>query len=235
MKRRGFTLIEVLVVIAIILALAAILLPVLGTARGMARRVGCAAHLKQFGAAFSMYLQDWDEVYPSPGGRPYYGHCWDQGPGGVEPYIKNRGMKLASIWCCPEWKGPHEAQYEPRTYGMNSMLRNPPDIEPYYVAIFAWRTLPASQVVVPAQTILLYEGIPDMIQGWVGYVGRCGDWTQVRGYDRKPDPAKWRSDEPWHGKQNNYLFCDGHVKAMAPEKERPTPENNLWFVRRWRE
>ena len=47
-KRRGFTLVEMLVVITIIAILIAILLPALGAARERARSTSCKANLKQF-------------------------------------------------------------------------------------------------------------------------------------------------------------------------------------------
>lgn len=66
-KSRGFTLVEMLVVIAVIAILAAFLLPVLARAKEKARRVQCANHLRQWALAFSFYVEDNEQYIPREG------------------------------------------------------------------------------------------------------------------------------------------------------------------------
>jgi prepilin-type N-terminal cleavage/methylation domain-containing protein/prepilin-type processing-associated H-X9-DG protein len=64
MQKPGFTLLELLVVVAIVAILAAILFPVLAQARESARTTACLNHLRQVGAAFALYVQDYDDRLP---------------------------------------------------------------------------------------------------------------------------------------------------------------------------
>jgi general secretion pathway protein G len=60
----GFTLVELLIVLGILSLLMAIVFPVFGAARGMARRTQCISNLRQLGQAISMYASDYDELFP---------------------------------------------------------------------------------------------------------------------------------------------------------------------------
>lgn len=86
-RPRGFTLVELLVAIAIIAILAAILFPVFAQAREAARGTTCSTNLRQLGIALQMY------------GRDHDGRCPPQSVGLgalVIPYVNG-----AAIFYCP--------------------------------------------------------------------------------------------------------------------------------------
>jgi len=101
----GFTLIELLVVIAIIAILAAILFPVFAQAREKARQVSCLSNMKQLGTALLMYVQDYDEQFPSGSKLSF-----PNGPGTINPVNYGVGWagqiypytKSAQIVKCPD-------------------------------------------------------------------------------------------------------------------------------------
>lgn len=62
---RGFTLVELLVVIGIIAVLISILLPALGQTRESANRIKCSSNLRQAGQAFQLFANEHDGWFPS--------------------------------------------------------------------------------------------------------------------------------------------------------------------------
>jgi len=99
-EARGFTLIEMLVVIAIIAVLASILLPVLSGAREKARQTQCLARLHQIQLAMNQYYQD-HRHYPGP--PVLAGAEWD---GGISTLIRENLITSAEAIC------PDDADYK---------------------------------------------------------------------------------------------------------------------------
>jgi len=98
-QNKGFTLVELLVVISIIATLAAILFPVLAKAREQSKCTVCQSNMKQISLALSMYIQDYDgafPVQPYDSGVPGSGvdnwkdpAAYPNWARSLEPYIRN--------------------------------------------------------------------------------------------------------------------------------------------------
>jgi len=121
----GFSLIELLVVIAIIALLLAILSPALTEARDRARRIACAANLRQLGAAIHLYAHDFDDSIPfGPAGRPVTGSNFytitgnvtsllsleDGAPVGLGLLLKDYLSHQPLVLFCPGADQPSEAK-----------------------------------------------------------------------------------------------------------------------------
>lgn len=99
----GISLIELLIVVAMIALLLGIVFAATASVREKGRQTVCISNLRQIGMAISMYRQDWSGG--DPNGRMEY---WQLGlpPGPVvklqlDPYVKNR-----EIWLCPNDSSP---------------------------------------------------------------------------------------------------------------------------------
>lgn len=210
-NQSGFTLTELLVVLAILAVLAAVLFPVLHSAREKAWETTCASNLHQLGLAVEMYLQDNDETFPVSfvAGREGPDLSWRES---VQPYVRNTG-----ILTCPasEHRGPKADELPPEaraSYALNAWL-SPPDL----TARGGGRGEPAALGAVgdSSGTIMLcdagYSNAPVALD-WDHYL--------ALGMQEQPLPT-----ERHHGAAN-FCFVDGHVKMM-PESATRSPEY-LW-------
>ena len=89
----AFTLIELLIVVAIVASLAALLLPALLSAKDSAHTIWCVSNLKQWGVAIEVFVSDTVGRYPVP--------SWNTGNNGwedeIQPYIMPGGMNATSL------------------------------------------------------------------------------------------------------------------------------------------
>lgn len=199
--KRAFTLIETLIVIAIISILAGILFPVFAIAREKARSASCQSNLRQIGTAVTMYVGDYGRYpYAVDPVDKYAPEIW-QGQTDAEgvplsemellhdvldPYIKN-----GELWHCPSDTGFDQPDEIP--WRLNNESTYPSCFGKYHSSYFyrtqlAFLRLSDDFLKFPAQTNLIFDG--------------HGDWHAKGGLSRRQ-------------KRYNVLFADGHVKNIG--------------------
>ncbi len=133
-QRKGFTLIEILVVISIITLLIALLLPTLQRVKQQARAVACQSNLRQWSLVFSMYDKDYegrfcagcreietnDPRHWAMALRPYYYHDRQMTlcPSAIKPYGEG-GKVPFGAWRGPWWRERDRASF---SYGLNGWV-----------------------------------------------------------------------------------------------------------------
>lgn len=241
-RRAGFTLVELLVVIAVIGLLAAILFPVFARARAKAQQTTCLSNVKQFAAAFELYLSDWDDAYPSVGNywaNNSRGSDWVRViqpgvPGAVAAeqgslysYVKNN-----NVFICPsggltgqKYVDPGGREWTRPSYPMNSNLADNT----------TWLGIGLSQVGYPTKTFLLVEENDSRI----GMM--TGDWNDGTFYAPPAAPVSYDKPPGEPGGNDRHfgggmaLFADGHAKwlgydALVPWRSLAAAGRNLaWY------
>lgn len=139
-RGRAFTLLDVLVSIAVIAILIAILAPTLSKVQETSRRVVCASNLRQAGLAVQMYADDWRGLLPpSAFLRGEEGESAEMMTLRLSPDVRIRvtrdgwdGLGLlyraeylpaAGVYYCPSHHGDHPYQvYEPQWQGASGEI-----------------------------------------------------------------------------------------------------------------
>jgi prepilin-type N-terminal cleavage/methylation domain-containing protein/prepilin-type processing-associated H-X9-DG protein len=210
-KRRGFTLIEVLVVIGIVALLAAVLFPVYFSTRDRARQTTCMTNMKQLTV---MFLQDEDDreiIFPDSFRVGKYKYPWEQNPyppkeqgapTGLGFMIKGDALRvLDQLAICPS-----DFRFKPTdhwSYMANAFV--------FYGAAMGGRAAN------PSSTIYLVEAshdpvVPRIEPWWIYDAG-----THMRN-DAEIALLKSEIAVDRHHGGSNYAFLDGHVKWMHFEQ-----------------
>lgn len=188
--RRAFTLVELLIVIAVLAILAALLFPVFASARQKARQTTCTSNLRQIGMAIAIYRQDWGHYVPVMVGRRFWMEVQPGRQGLIDPYLRNEGVRQCpsrrvrdARYCLNFWRG--------RPFGF-------PETSP--------QGQPEAMVPRPSSTLLVWEH-----QVWYPGCNR----GQLGG--NRDEPAPGPGIDHWdslHHGGFNALWCDGRVKWM---------------------
>lgn len=199
----GFTLIEMLVVVAIIVTLAAMIFPVFEMANKRAERLSCIYNMGHITAAVLLYTEDYDGfLLPArmgygPAGT--FGTSWDVV---LWPYHRVPGLYL-----CPSDAAAAAASgtvcYK-HSYGLNFDLT--------MLGGYNGSALPLSAIESPSWLILFFE-----IRGSARALGTSFPLYGLERVDAR------------HNEGANFAFVDGHVKWMHPHATWQNSQNNMWL------
>jgi prepilin-type N-terminal cleavage/methylation domain-containing protein len=233
----AFTLIEILVVIAIISILAALLFPVLSSAKNRSKQIGCANNLKQVALAFQMYAADNDGRLPEnpPTGygltRWISGNMKNQEEATSESFIRQGKLfpyaNDVALYHCPADLSQTAGLPRLRSYSMNSWIGSR-FMETNSRA--SYRTFVRESELAAARPATLWTMIDEheatIDDGWF--------WVTM-------DDAKPFASSPATRHHNGYglNFADGHVESkklrdpnsqlLGVQHARINPKNSDWL------
>jgi prepilin-type N-terminal cleavage/methylation domain-containing protein/prepilin-type processing-associated H-X9-DG protein len=222
----GFTLIEILVTIAIIAILAAILFPVFARARENARRASCASNLKQLALSTMMYTQDFDG-YLMP--RDDSANPFNK----LRPYFKSTQLLL-----CPSANNGYANSHKPTDTSIDSYYSQygfPQNgsggsnirvisalVSITAITSTAKHSAPTMPDQVPAPALTCLFGETAFLHATnAAYIsnGEGGaTFYSINNSLADTDGSAYFMNTDRHLEGSNYAFMDGHVKWIKKEE-----------------
>ena len=215
----AFTLIELLIVIAIIALLAAILFPVFSRARENARRSTCQSNEKQLSLGLIQYTQDYDELLPPWSAASLSGYYWHEL---VQPYVKNYQILRCPSALAAKGQALLDGNPNQPTYGMGGLGSTTSR-----KVMYSLNGMHLSYIKEPARTFLFVETISST--NYFNGNGYGTAYVRLENIAVGTDPEsniEFHSDMHFDG--SNVAFADGHVKWI----KKGTGKDYVWDLNR---